>query len=318
MTEQPLPAKAALAVSPSLSLRQAVRPLIFAHALLASERPLAGQLAEECERLSRLTREALEAAAMVHLLGPDRSDTGASSDAQDHRAELIAAYAKAAMRWAEVVGTAVALGDALLDSERVDDARRLADFLDATGEPTAGKDLRRRADAATRRALEPRLARIHAAMPESEIASAVETLRESGDEATVAFFIRSVAESMANTLPEEEYTVTFAESGILGRWYVSPGDLASTGTNVFIYANQYTGLNWQMPYAARFSTLLLPTGAQVFGETAVASIIRLGDQILRELQSNAASTENSFARLDAIAWEFRQRMEEARTRANGA
>jgi hypothetical protein len=78
MTEQPLPANAALAVSPSLSLRQAARPLIFAHALLKSEQALAKQLADECNELSRLTTEVLEAAALAHLVATDETNTAGS------------------------------------------------------------------------------------------------------------------------------------------------------------------------------------------------------------------------------------------------
>ena len=48
--------------SPYLSLRQAVRPAIFAHFLLAGDQERARQLAAECEDLLFLTRELLKAA----------------------------------------------------------------------------------------------------------------------------------------------------------------------------------------------------------------------------------------------------------------
>ena len=61
----------AVAASPYLSLRQAVRPAILAHWLLAGDRERAGKLAAECEDLLFLTRELLKAAGRVHILaGP--------------------------------------------------------------------------------------------------------------------------------------------------------------------------------------------------------------------------------------------------------
>jgi hypothetical protein len=96
MTKQQSAARAAIAVSPSLSLREAVRPLIFAHALLAREQGLAGELARECRKLEKLTREALEAAALVHLLAPD---TVADDTDTSRRDQLINAYTKAATTW---------------------------------------------------------------------------------------------------------------------------------------------------------------------------------------------------------------------------
>jgi hypothetical protein len=55
--------------SPYLSLRQAVRPAIFAHFLLAEDRERARQLAAECEDLLFLTRELLKAAGLAGILG---------------------------------------------------------------------------------------------------------------------------------------------------------------------------------------------------------------------------------------------------------
>jgi len=55
--------------SPYLSLRQAVRPAIFAHFLLAGDQERARQLAAECEDLLFLTRELLKAAGLADILG---------------------------------------------------------------------------------------------------------------------------------------------------------------------------------------------------------------------------------------------------------
>jgi len=61
--------------SPYLSLRQAVRPAIFAHFLLAEDHQRAGQLAAECEDLLFLTRELLKAAGLAGILGTEPPGT---------------------------------------------------------------------------------------------------------------------------------------------------------------------------------------------------------------------------------------------------
>ena len=55
--------------SPYLSLRQAVRPAIFAHFLLTEDQERARQLAAECEDLLFLTRELLKSAGLARILG---------------------------------------------------------------------------------------------------------------------------------------------------------------------------------------------------------------------------------------------------------
>jgi hypothetical protein len=57
--------------SPYLSLRQAVRPAIFAHQLLAGDAERAGKLAAECEELLLLTRDLLKAAGQARILAPE-------------------------------------------------------------------------------------------------------------------------------------------------------------------------------------------------------------------------------------------------------
>jgi hypothetical protein len=324
MTDQRIPGQSAVAVSPYLSLRQAVRPLIFARALLASRQPLAGQLAEECERLSRLTREALEAAALVHLLSPEAGDVEAAGDTRGRHAALIDAYGRAGAAWAEVVGTAVALGGALLESERVDDARRLADFLGAAGEPAAAKDLGSRADTATRRALEARLTRIHTAMSESEIDAAIEALRESREDAIIAFYIRSVAESMVGCLPEEAPVSDFgANNWELRNWLIKPGEVIAETTNLFSYRYATSPERYQfwpnhLRAPVKITKLLVPEGAKLAGKIMLISVVRLPDKITKEIGMNAARPVGALGRLDAIAWEFRQQMETVRKRAGGA
>lgn len=333
MTEQPLPARAALAVSPSLSLRQVVRPLIFAHSLLASEQPLAGQLAAECERLSRLTTEALEASAQVHLLAPDKVGPGAGDDGQGRRAELITAYTKAATTWAKLVGTAIALGTVLLDSERVHDARRLADFLEAAGEPTAAKDLRAMAKTVRRKALEHRLTQIHSAMLEAEIISAIDALRESGDAEIVAFYISQVAESMANILPEQTY-ISEEVGTKINHWYIRAGDLVKAYEERVLFnyqrprSNTRTSISFDnLTYkkyfnvTGRVSRILADKGTQFDRQTALLAITPLPQQIgnilitQRKTNLQRIQIPDAIAALDEIEREFRQQVESIRRQA---
>lgn len=306
MTKQQPAARTAIAVSPSLSLREAVRPLIFAHALLARERELAEELARECRKLEQLTRAALEAAALVHLLvlAPDRvaDDTDAS-----RRDQLIKAYAKAATTWAEVTGTAIALADALLDADRPDDVYRLASFLEAAGEPATAQDLRTRADATVRRSLEARLGRIHDTMTEPEIAVAIEALRECKDETAASFYIRDVAQAIVKALlasREEEYALDFGTSSRHIYWHVAPGDAVSTGANMCtLTGNTYP---YQIPFPAMISKLLVTAGSVVTGSMAIASVIRLPAELAAELQIQQPVTRDIFARLETVARVFWQ------------
>ena len=65
--------ESATATSPYLGLRQAVRPAILAHRLLAGDKERAGKLAAECEDLLYLTGELLKAAGRRRGPRPRRS-----------------------------------------------------------------------------------------------------------------------------------------------------------------------------------------------------------------------------------------------------
>lgn len=56
-----------------LSLRQAVRPAVFAHSLMAGNREGAARLTAECDELLQLTRELLRATGHAALLGTESS-----------------------------------------------------------------------------------------------------------------------------------------------------------------------------------------------------------------------------------------------------
>lgn len=180
MTEQERAIDSALATSPYLSLRQAVRPAILAHWLLAGDQERAGKLAAECEDLLLLTRELLKAAGRVRILAgpapsaemPDSQESGG-----DRHAQLLDAYADAGLLWAKVVGCSVALATALIDRGEWDDVRRLADFLAGAGEESAAADLRVQLGKAAWERHREQLEGIGNTMPPAAIGQAIDALR---------------------------------------------------------------------------------------------------------------------------------------------
>jgi len=176
MTSMPAQAPAT-ALSPYLSLRQAVRPAIVTYTVLASEQERAGALADEASQLLEATRELLEAVGLVHLLSPDPGAEIPGNDRGDRQARLLAAYADAGVLWAKVVGHSIALADGLLGQARWHDVLRLADFLDNAGETVVAESLRGRANDAIRGEYYTRISSIHDKMSKDETAAAIDTLR---------------------------------------------------------------------------------------------------------------------------------------------
>ncbi len=180
MTEQERAISAAVATSPYLSLRQAVRPAILAHWLLAGDQERAGKLAAECEDLLFLTRELLKAAGRVRILAgptpsaemPDSPESGG-----DRLAQLLDAYAEAGLLWAKVVGCSVALAEALIDRGEWDDVRRLVGFLAGAGEESAAADLRIELGKAVFQTHREQLRGISNTMPPAAISAAINALR---------------------------------------------------------------------------------------------------------------------------------------------
>jgi len=136
----------ATALSPYLSLRQAVRPAIVTYTILAGEQERAGALAEEAGQLLEATRKLLEAVGLVHLLSPEPGEEVPGDDQTDRQA-------------------------------RRDDVLRLADFLDNAGEAVVADSLRARANEAIHSDFYTRLNRIHDKMSQEETAAAIDTLR---------------------------------------------------------------------------------------------------------------------------------------------
>ena len=165
------------ALSPYLSLRQAVRPAIITYTVLAAEQERAGALVAEAEHLLEATRKLLEAVGLVHLLSPRPGEEMAGNDRGDRQATLLAAYADAGLQWAKVVGSSIALADKLLAQARWDDVLRLAEFLDNAGETAVAESLRTRANEAIRGDFYARIYSIHDRMTQEETAAAIDTLR---------------------------------------------------------------------------------------------------------------------------------------------
>jgi hypothetical protein len=178
MTMQEPDLQPATASSPYLSLRRAVQPAIFAHRLMAGDQERAGRLAAECEELLLLTRELLKATGHVQILAaaPEpRHDT--PDEGGDRQAHLLEAYADAAMGWAKVVGSLMALAGTLLDRGDHDDVRRLADVLQQAGENNAAADLRIQLGKAVWDTHYEPLRQVTNEMPPAEIRKCIAALR---------------------------------------------------------------------------------------------------------------------------------------------
>jgi hypothetical protein len=168
--------------SPYLSLRQAVRPAIFAHFLLAEDQERARQLAAECEDLLFLTRELLKAAGLASILGAGPPGAGpgptpADEDGGDRQAHLLGAYAEAGLLWAKVVGSTMALARALLDQGDRDGVRRLASFLADAGEDSAATELNIQLGKAVWDTHREQVQSITSTMPPAAIRQAIDALR---------------------------------------------------------------------------------------------------------------------------------------------
>jgi hypothetical protein len=161
-------------MSPYLRARHAARPAILAQRMLVRERDRAGTLTAECEELLVLTRELLIAAGRARLLA-DIDPAGPRADTEPDT--LLDAYADAAMAWARVTGSLMALGGTLLDRGEWDEVRRVATVLADAGEGNAAADLRIQLGKAVWDQYFERLRRIHGRMTPAEIANGLATLR---------------------------------------------------------------------------------------------------------------------------------------------
>ena len=220
MTKQRPAAQPATALSPYLSLRQAVRPAVFAHTQLAREQGKGGALAEECGDLLRSTRELLKAAALVHLLTPE-TDHGIRVDVgRDRREQMLDAYANAGMLWANIVGNFIALADLLLEQGRSEDVENLSVFLESAGEVEVANNLRKRAVAGYRKQIHNEIAGFHANMTMHEIHVAIQVLRTlpvdfPGRKLEISLGLVPIANSLCRRFRPEGFTTYgyIAENG---------------------------------------------------------------------------------------------------------
>jgi flagellar motility protein MotE (MotC chaperone) len=167
------------------SLRQAVRPAIYAHRLLAGDQERAAKLAAECEELLSLTRQLVKAIGLARLLdtGPATGNTatgtaaGTAAGTDSRQEQILDAYADAAMGWAKVIGSFTALAGTLLERNEWDEVRRLAGVLADAGELGAASDLRAHLGKVIWASYANRLRNITSAMPPAEIAKAIAALR---------------------------------------------------------------------------------------------------------------------------------------------
>lgn len=165
--------------SPYVSLRQAVRPAIFAYSLLATEREQAGALAGECDELLDTTRELLRKLALARLLSPEAGQLMLAADAGgDRQAMLLDAYADAGMLWAEVVGICMAIGHALIEQEQWTKASHLAEVLADAGETASAKELSLSAQKGPAERVTRQIQSVHSAMSPEEISKTLDVLAD--------------------------------------------------------------------------------------------------------------------------------------------
>jgi hypothetical protein len=296
---------------------------MFAHALLAREKERAGDLAAECETLVQLTRELLEAAGLVHLLGAGGGAVPAADADELRQSRLTEAYAKAGLMWAQIAGSAMALGRTLIDAGSWDDAHHLAGFLEESGEKYAAEDLRARVINGRLRHLESRLARIHPAMTEPEIASAIEVLRESRKEDTVSIHIRVLALSILRIHPSKDFMqmnihVGYCTSTI--EWLASEGEYLPPGqrlATLYATSSPQAGRYDSIPFSDSGSILvkrLVSDGAEIATSAPVARLIKAPREI-NAIIEGPANDQKVFVQLETLAHIFgRIQIEHGRTR----
>jgi hypothetical protein len=203
-----------MTLSAYLSLRQAVRPAIFAHSLLAGDQERAGTLAGECDSLLKATRELLKAAGLVHILTPEPGPEMPDTSGGDRRAQLLDAYADAGMLWAQVVGSSLVLAETLARHGRWDEVRRLAGFLHDAGEANTAMDLLSRLGKAIWDKYREQLKIINNQLSRREIRKAIDLLRDALREVPEAFpernreinrFLAPLAASIYTQMEEEGF-----------------------------------------------------------------------------------------------------------------
>jgi hypothetical protein len=198
-----------------VSLREAVRPAIFAYSILATERHRAGALVDECDNLLRLTRELLKKSALAHVLTPEpeqRTPVTGGNSAAERQARLLDAYADAGLLWARVVGSCVAIADVLLERGEWMKVRHLSEVLSEIGESAPAKELSRRVKDGPTEFTMRRISGFNAAMSISEVSDAFKILIELPHDfprrnAVVGEALSPVCSSIKNLSPSTHFHI---------------------------------------------------------------------------------------------------------------
>lgn len=167
-----------MALSPYLSLRQAVRPAIFAHSVMLREKDRSGVLRDEANRILAATRELLSKAGLGYLATPDSGTPMEGIGRLGNQTSLLDAFTDAAMLWAEVVASCVALAEHLLEQGKWPQVRTLTAVLEDAGEARVAGDLRERLATNVQDCYRHRLEEIHDQMSFPETQNAISTLTE--------------------------------------------------------------------------------------------------------------------------------------------
>lgn len=130
-----------IVLPPNLTLRQAVRPAIFAYGILSQQQSRGDALVNEANYLLGLTEDLLSKMGFVHLLAGEADVAGVTEGPGSQADRLAAAYANAGLSWAAVIASLMKLGEDLVSQGCESEVRRLANCLEACGETALAKEL---------------------------------------------------------------------------------------------------------------------------------------------------------------------------------
>jgi hypothetical protein len=167
-----------VALSPYLSFRQMLRPAIFAHNVLLREKDRAGDLAGQANQILTATHELLSKAGLGYVAALESGEPGGGDGGLGSRSALLEAFAEAAMLWAKVIASCLALAGQFLEQGEWDRVRTLATVLDDAGERGVAKDLRERLASAPVAMYTKRLSVIRSSMSMPEIENSIEALTD--------------------------------------------------------------------------------------------------------------------------------------------
>jgi hypothetical protein len=230
MSKRQPPAQAAdVDLSPYLSLRQAIRPAIFAHSILLREKDRAVALVDEANRILVATRELLSKAGLGYItVAEPGAPTGATSGLGT-QASLLDAFTDAAMLWAKVVASCLALADHFLEQGQWGQVRTLAAVLDDAGEKGTAKDLRDRLLSAPLARCKKRSRALNVRMSHQELSNVIDEFTDALSEMPPSIarnswlqgIMPSLAQAVLTHVPDAQGHVSY----VAGAHYVSPSDV---------------------------------------------------------------------------------------------